>query len=397
MMKKSYIIIVLLIIVLIPFNANAESIAERRKEITDLKNKYQQQQNKKNDAKNKVKTDEQSIKNKEDEINVNQQKLTAAEDESAQLTIDIENGKKELEKLLSAYQIASGDNLYLEYIFAASSYEDLVYRYALMEQVMSYMNGKIDTYKDKIAKNDELIQYISDRRIQLNNQIASLNDEILSLYEDITKYDKYANDIKGDIADAEGFLNYMINMGCKETEELSACQARVNSTNNLGWVKPLVKGKITSYFGYRISPITGKSEGHSGTDIGGNAEGTSVYPVASGTVCKIIRKASCGGNQVYVCSYVNGKKYTACYMHLLSINTSLYQTVYTNTVIGTVGGGKGTNSWDGCSTGAHLHLGLGTGWYGSDYTTYTQWKSHLIDARTTIGLPKMGVWWYSRY
>lgn len=396
-MKKNIFIVLILFIILIPFNANAETIAQKRQEIANLEKQYQEQQNKKNTARNNIKTDEQSIKNKENEINVNQQKLTSAEEESAQLTVDIANGKSELENLMSAYQIASGDNVYLEYIFAASSYEDLVYRYAIMEQLMSYMNEKIDSYKDKIKKNDELIQYISDRRIELNNQINSLNDEIDSLYDDISKYDKYANDIKSDIQDAKSFLNFMINMGCKETEELNACQARVNSTNNAGWVKPLVKGKITSYFGYRISPITGKSEGHSGTDIGGNAEGTNVYPVASGTVCKIIKKASCGGNQVYVCSYVNGKKYTACYMHLLTINTTLYATVYTNTVIGTVGGGSGTKSWETCSTGAHLHLGLGTGWYGSDYTTYTHWKSHLIDARTTIGLPKMGVWWYSRY
>ena len=395
-MRRKVLIIIFLLILSFPFSIKAETIAQKRKEIANLKSQYQAQQNKKNQAKSDIKSDEQSIKNKESEIQTNQQKVTAAEEESARLTIEISNGKKELENLMSAYQIASGDNVYLEYVFEAKSYEDLVYRYAIMEQVMSYTNGKIDEYKDKIKKNDELKVYIADRQVQLNNQISNLNNEIADLYDDIKKYDAYANDIKDDINDAEQFLQWMINMGCKETEELSACQARVNSTNNLGWTKPLIKGKITSYFGYRVSPITGKSEGHSGTDIGGNSEGTKVYAVASGTVCKIVKKSSCGGNQVYVCSYVNGKKYTACYMHLLSINVSLYQTVYTNTVVGTVGGGKGTKGWDTCSTGPHLHLGLGTGWYGSDYTTYTQWKSHLIDARTTIGLPKMGVWWYSR-
>ena len=396
-MKKRIILIIFLFIFAIPFTANAETIAQKRQQIANLKNQYQQQQNKKNQAKSDIKSDEQSIKNKEAEINTNQQKVTDAENESAQLTIEIANNKEELERVMNAYQKAQGDNVYLEYVFQASSYEDLVYRYAVMEQIMEYMNGKIDEYKNKIQKNEELKVYIADRQVQLNNQIASLNDEIDSLYDDISKYDKYANDIQSDIKDAEGFLNYMINMGCKETEELSACQARVNSTNNIGWTKPLVKGKVTSYFGNRNSPLNGSAEFHSGTDIGGNAEGTNVYAIASGTVCKIVKKSKCGGNQVYVCSYVNGKKYTACYMHLLTINVSLYQTVYTNTVVGTVGGGKGTSSWETCSTGAHLHLGLGTGWYGSDYTTYTQWKSHLIDARTTIPLPKYGVWWYSRY
>ena len=397
MKNKLFIIIIFFFILVIPFDAKAETIAQKRKEIATLKANYQAQQNKKKNAQNNIKSDEQSIKNKESEINTNQQKLTDAENESERLTKEIEEGKKELTNVMEAYQVASGDNVYLEYVFEATSYEDLVYRYAIMEQVMSYMNDKIDSYKDKIKKNEELKVYITNREVELNNQISSLNSEIESLYDDISKYDRYANDIQSDIKDAEGFLNYMVNLGCKDSEELSACQARVNSTNNIGWTKPLVKGKITSYFGYRISPITGRSEGHSGTDIGGNSEGTPVYAVASGTVCKIIRKASCGGNQVYVCSYVNGKKYTACYMHLLNINVSLYQTVYTNTVVGTVGGGSGTRGWETCSTGAHLHLGLGTGWYGSDYTTYTSWKSHLIDARTTIGLPKMGVWWYSRY
>ena len=298
---------------------------------------------------------------------------------------------------MAAYQIAEGDNLYLEYVFSATSYEDLVYRYAMMEQIMTYMNEKIDGYKDKIQKNEELKAYIAERQVQLNNDIVNLNNEIEDLYDDISSYDQYALSISDDIQKAKDSLNWMINMGCKETEQLEACQARVNTTNNLGWTKPLIKGKVTSYFANRVSPITGKAEFHSGTDIGGNPEGTSVYAIASGIVGKIVRKASCGGNQVYVWSYVNGKKYTACYMHLLTINVSQNQTVYTNTVVGTVGGGAGTRGWETCSTGAHLHLGLGTGWYGSDYTTYSQWKSRLIDARTTIGLPKMGVWWYSRY
>jgi murein DD-endopeptidase MepM/ murein hydrolase activator NlpD len=395
-MKKKYVIIILLILIL-PFTASAETIAQKRQEINNLEAKYNNYQSKKKQAQNNITNDKSSIQNKENEINTNQQKLTDAENESARLSKEIEDGKDELDNLMKAYQLASGDNVYLEYIFEATSYEDLVYRYAMMEQIMTYMNGKIDSYKDKIKKNDELKVYIKDREVQLNNQIDSLNDEINDLYADIKSYDKYAIDVKEDIQSAKNMLNWMVNMGCKETEELTACQKRVNTTNNYGWVKPLVKGKITSYFGGRTSPITGKYEYHSGTDIAGNAEGTNVYAVASGIVGKIIRKSSCGGNQVYVWSWVNGKKYTTCYMHLLTINVSLNQTVYTNTVVGTVGGGAGTRAWETCSTGAHLHLGLGNGWYGSDYTTFTQWKSHLIDARTTIGMPAKGIWWYSRY
>ena len=399
-MKKKIINLLVLLVIFIPFTAYASpddmTIAEKRQDIANLEAKYKSYLAKKNQAQNEIKINKSSIQNKEAEITSNQQKVEDATNESIQLEKDIEEGKGELDNLMQAYQQTVGDNMYLQYVFDATSYEDLVYRYALMEQVMTYMNDKIDSYKDKIQKNEELKAYIADRQIQLDNDIKSLNNEIEELYDDIVSYDKYANSVSGDIESAKQNLNWMINMGCKENEKLSSCQARVNSTNNYGWIKPLVKGKITSYFANRTSPITGKAEFHSGTDIGGNPEGTNVYAVASGIVGKIIRKSSCGGNQVYVWSYVNGKKYTACYMHLLTINVSLNQTVYTSSVVGTVGGGAGTRGWETCSTGAHLHLGLGTGWYGSDYTTYAQWKSHLIDARTTIGLPSMGVWWYSR-
>ena len=34
---------------------------------------------------------------------------------------------------MESYQLIKSDNIYLEYIFEATSYEDLIYRYALVE------------------------------------------------------------------------------------------------------------------------------------------------------------------------------------------------------------------------------------------------------------------------
>ena len=163
-MKKKVLVLFLLIL-LIPFNVHAETIAQKRKDIANLKAKYQAQQSAKKKAQNNISSDQQSIKNKESEINSNQQKLTDAENESAELTKEIADGKKEISNIMEAYQVAQGDNVYLEYVFEATSYEDLVYRYAVMEQVMSYMKDKINGYEDKIKKNDELIVYIKDRKV----------------------------------------------------------------------------------------------------------------------------------------------------------------------------------------------------------------------------------------
>ena len=95
---------------------------------------------------------------------------------------------------------------------------------------------------------------------------------------------------------------------------------------------------------------------------------------------------------------VNGKKYTTQYQHLASINVKVGQTVRKTDVIGYSGGYKGVTYWDSCSTGAHLHFTVLTGWIGSDY----YWSSdpdsgyykNLIDPRTVVSIPYS---WSTRY
>ena len=82
-------------------------------------------------------------------------------------------------------------------------------------------------------------------------------------------------------------------------------------------------------------------------------------------------------------------------MHLLTINVSVGDKVTNQTIVGTVGGGKGT-PWDSCSTGAHLHFGLGTGWYGTTYTSYAKWVANLVDPKNYLKLPDYGKYFYSR-
>ena len=188
------------------------------------------------------------------------------------------------------------------------------------------------------------------------------------------------------------------NLGCKDSQLLSEC---LGFNNNTRWVRPLVKGYISSGFGYRSFTLNGRpySDFHNGIDIAGNAGGTSIYASASGLVAAIIRKASCGGNQVYLHVYVNGDPYTVTFAHLTSINVNVGDKVNINTVIGTVGGGgstlKSNGGWDTCSTGYHLHYGIAKGHYlGSGYSSYSKYVSNSI---APSGFPSLGSWFYSRY
>ena len=376
-------------------SSNAKTLAELRKELKALQNKAATNKSNQSATKSKINSANNSISTKRSEIEKNTKDIADATAESEKLTVEIEEGKKELDGLVAAYQIASENNVYLEYLFDSKSYEDLVYRSALSEQVLDYISDKINAYQDKIIYNNELKVELAEKSVQLESDINSLATDIEKWDSYIDSLDDALVSIDDEISSTKELINYYVNIGCGENENLESCVAVKGDTK---FIRPLNKGVVTSEFGYRTHPVTGKTSSfHSGTDIGGNAEGTSVYAIANGMVGKIIRKSSCGGNMVYVYHTIKGVKYTSCYMHLLTINVSVGQSVSSNTVVGTVGGGKGTASYETCSTGAHLHLSLATGWYGQTYTTYAQWKSHLVNPRNYVSLPSGRTYFYSRY
>ena len=403
MRKVVKVVIFLAFLISLPFmmeldrveaKSKARTLRELKNELAGLKAEKKQNETNKANAKNEISSAKNSVSSKQNEIVKNQNRIDTATEESKKLTTEIEEGKEELYNLIEAYQIAQGDNIYLEYIFDATSYEDLIYRYAIIEEVMAYQEEKIEGWKSKIEKNDELKKELQDREVLLNTQIDNLSSEIKTLNNKLDDYLDIQMDIDDEIKSTQELIEYYEDLGCKLDEDLDEC---VNVRGDSMFRKPLTKGVVTSYFGYRTHPVTGKKNSyHTGVDIGGNKEGTSIYSIANGTVAKVIKKSSCGGNSVYIHHVVNGKKYTSAYLHLLTINVKVGTKVSNTTVIGTVGGGKGTKSWDKCSTGAHLHLGLGNGWYGSTYTSYSKWVANLLDPKEKLKLPNKKIYWYTR-
>ncbi|MCH5166254.1 MAG: peptidoglycan DD-metalloendopeptidase family protein [Erysipelotrichales bacterium] len=372
--------------------SDAQTLAELRRDLAAYKAQKSENTKKQNATKAEINSAKNSVSNKQVEIEANQKKVNDAIQESEQLEKEIANGKKELAELVQNYQIASGDNIYLEYIFKATSFEDLVYRYAVMEQIMNYQESLISTWKDKIEYNKQLKVDLEAREVTLNQQIKDLAKEIDNLNDELEDYFDISLSVEQDIKSTQELITTYEKMGCKENQNLQECIGELGDTR---LIRPLNKGVITSLWGYRTHPTTGVANTfHNGIDIGGNSVGTSVYSAANGMVGKIIYKASCGGNQVYIYHNINGKKYTTVYMHLNSINVKLGQIVKNSSVIGTVGGQKGTG--DTCTTGAHLHFGTGSGWYGSDYTSSSTWKAKSINPATLVSFPGKGKYFYSR-
>jgi len=109
---------------------------------------------------------------------------------------------------------------------------------------------------------------------------------------------------------------------------------------------PLKNFQVSSAYGMRINPVTGKQSMHGGIDLAA-PEGTEVYAAKNGTVTEL------GEDPVYgkyvIISHDNNM--VSLYGHLSSIGTSLNAKVLSGAVIGKVGS-------TGQSTGPHLHFEL---------------------------------------
>ena len=375
-------------------SSSANTLAELRAELSKLKQQKAVADSSKQQTQAQINQNKTNISNAQAEIEENKEKIEQAKIDIENLNVEIADTESKIKELMRTYEISSGDNNYLEYIFGATSISDFIIRMSISEQLASYNDSLVSDYEDKIDENEQLQIDLANRETELNKQIENLENSLTSLGNQLNTYIEDALSIDDDISSTESLIKYYESMGCGENEDFNSC---VTIKGDTGFLRPLKKGVITSSYGYRTHPVTGeKYKFHSGTDIGGNSEGTSVYSVANGMVGKIIWRASCGGNQVYIYHTINGVKYTSTYMHLLSVKVKVGDAVTNQTVIGTVGGGKGTSSYETCSTGPHLHLSIAKGWYGSTYSSYSTYVANLLNPVNVISFPTKGTYFYSR-
>jgi len=105
---------------------------------------------------------------------------------------------------------------------------------------------------------------------------------------------------------------------------------------------PLKSIKVTSSYGYRRDPITGKQSWHNGLDL--RAKNEPVYAMMDGIVEKVDYDYRSG--KYVILKHGN---YHVSYCHLSSLAVCKGESVYSGTIVGITGN-------TGRSTGAHLHL-----------------------------------------
>ena len=145
-MKKAFIIamipIVLLSLLTLPIETKAKTISEFEAEAEKLTKELEEKKSKlaKNDA--EVAEIKKKIANIETQIKTTEEEIKTLEEEIERSNQEIKEKSEESKKILEYYQIANGENAYLEYAFGATSITDMIYRMSVVEQLTEY-NDKI--------------------------------------------------------------------------------------------------------------------------------------------------------------------------------------------------------------------------------------------------------------
>lgn len=401
--------IVLIITLLFTFESvSAKTLSDLKSELSAAEAKYTKNQSDKKQTEADISATKEKINSITSEKVQVSKEVESLNNEIKKLGEEIEKMQQEIKSIVHYYQLSSSNSLYLEYVFNASNFTDFIYRLAISEQLSEYREKTINQYNSLMEQNRNKLNELALKQTSLNKLESELSIELSKLDENLSDIVEVSVDIKDEIAELKSSINtYETKYKCSVNEEIATCVNRYNNARKpssggsgissgsqpsaAGFYRPVSAGRINANYGY--TEYYGSF--HDGMDIG-VPHGTPVYSVAVGTVMKISYKSSCGGNMVYIGHYTSSGTYTSGYFHLASINVSVGQVVNQNTVIGYSGGVPSIETWDRCSTGAHLHLQMGTGIFMNDYFFYSNYAARKFDPRRLINFPAMGSYFSGR-
>ena len=259
----------------------------------------------------------------------------------------------------------TGGVSYLSILFQAESFADMLDYTTLIADIMEYSNRiiqRLQATQAELAMAREALQADRDAQAVVQQDLEDRKEELEQKRADAqalmnqiaASESEYAAKAK-ELADSEALVDKQLKDAEKkyaaELAELERQrQAAVNLTSG-NWYWPLPgRYKLSSLFGSRPDPFTGKRDNHTGTDIPAPS-GTPIYAAQDGIVTTVNtnKNASTYG---YYCIISHGGGYATLYAHQNQVPiVSEGDSVTKGQVIGYVGS-------TGRSTGNHLHFEL---------------------------------------
>ena len=249
-----------------------------------------------------------------------------------------------LDRLNMIQEIAASDKRRMEELSAAAervttTQEELNNEKADLEVTRTELDEAQIVLAEKRAEADELLRQL----IAKGEEFQALIDESEDLQDELMAEIAQA---EKDLKKAE-YQEWLATYVPPTTRPGNDTTPSTSAPSSSGWVCPVPYYTLTSPFGMRVHPISGKWKMHNGVDMAA-AQGTPIYAAKSGKVTTASYQA--GGAVYYV--YINhGDGFSSVYMHMTHFIVSPGQYVTAGQVIGYVGSTGG-------STGPHLHFGI---------------------------------------
>ena len=350
------------VITIMPLSASAQSAQSKLK---DSQAKQEELKDKINDANNKISANSKqkkkldaAIDEVQAEIDALNVKINASNAKISAKEAELNKAEQESKQQYESYStrakmlVERGSITYLEVLLNSKSFSDLLARFSVIKQVVQYDSLRLDELKaveEEIAAIKKELeaekQVLVDLKANETTQMSSLSAKraqsqqmIDSLKNDKAAFEKALAEQEAAEAAARA-----------EIARLAAAQSssgtvKVPSSYSGSMITP-ASGPITSYYGSRIHPVTGKRKTHTGMDYGA-AYGSNIVAAAAGTV--LVSGYNSGGYGNYV--IINhGGGITTLYAHASSLLVSAGQSVSQGQVIAKVGS-------TGYSTGPHIHF-----------------------------------------
>lgn len=246
-----------------------------------------------------------------------------------------------------------GEVSYWSILFNSSSFADLLDRYMMVEEIMDYDNAIMEQLVatreqikvEKAALETARSEQQAARAVQeaAKAELKAQETEVDKLVSEISAQEDQLEKAHKQLAAAASAMDSQIKQKEKELNaKLNSTGTSIVSEKGFKW--PSYATTITSLYGKRVHPVTGRANNHSGVDVAA-AGGTDIVAAKSGVVITSAYHNSYG-NYVVV-SHGNGQ--STLYAHMRKRLVKEGQTVKQGQVLGLVG-------TTGSSTGNHLHF-----------------------------------------
>lgn len=366
-------ILLIVSLIIMPFTSvKAETLQDYKNQLAKYKKEQQENNDKINETEDKIESSNQEIENIKQEL----QDMTAEIEQMRQdiITYNNEIKEKEIEskEIIAYYQMAQGENLYLEYAFGAETITDLIYRMSVVEQLVEYNENTIEELNNMIKANEqrevELNQKeeeMTQRQEELTKQVTDLTGVKASLNENSVSVEKQIKIYEDQIKAYE-------DQGCDDNDVIGRdCAVNGTLVNVAGWHRPIDTGYVTSEFGYRWGSL------HRAVDVSNkNPYNTKIYPVASGRITAKYYDDYGALTLVIEHKTISGQYYSSLYTHMSKYAPNIYvgKEVTPNDYIGYMGA-------TGYAYGPHLHLEIAPcrlyNQYDKNCSTWSKYVSYV--------------------